>query len=60
MSPGLIPSTLMPSLALIGGRPQSTLSNPDGGFELFRIGDAVASRNIRAAIYDALCLGKDV
>jgi hypothetical protein len=26
---------------------------------LFRIGDAVASRNIHAAIYDALRLAKD-
>ena len=38
-----------------------TLSrNPDGPFQLFRIGDAVASRNIHAAIYDALRLGKDL
>jgi hypothetical protein len=28
----------------------------DGGFQLFRIGDAVASRNIHAAVYDALRL----
>lgn len=28
--------------------------NPEGGFELVRIGDAVASRNLHAAIYDAL------
>ncbi len=29
---------------------------PDGRFQLFRIGDAVASRNIHAAVYDALRL----
>ncbi|TMJ41946.1 MAG: N-methylproline demethylase [Alphaproteobacteria bacterium] len=29
---------------------------PEGKFQLFRIGDAVASRNIHAAIYDALRL----
>ena len=29
-------------------------ANPDGRFDLVRIGDAVASRNIHAAIYDAL------
>ncbi|MBB4184141.1 NADH:flavin oxidoreductase [Sinorhizobium terangae] len=28
--------------------------NPEGTFDLFRIGDAVASRNIHAGIYDAL------
>lgn len=28
--------------------------NPEGQFDLFRIGDAVASRNIHAGIYDAL------
>jgi hypothetical protein len=42
--------------ALVDGRPQEKRANPDGGFQLFRIGDAVASRNIHAAIYDALRL----
>ena len=46
--------------ALIDGRPQSVSSNEDGTFQLFRIGDAVANRNIHAAIYDALRLMKDV
>ena len=46
--------------ALIEGRPQTVVRNPDGGFQLFRIGDCVASRNIHAAIYDALRLVKDV
>jgi hypothetical protein len=31
--------------------------NPQGGFVLFRIGDAVASRNIHAAIYDGIRFG---
>ncbi len=31
--------------------------NSDGEFDLFRIGDAVASRNIHAGIYDALRYG---
>ncbi len=31
--------------------------NPEGAFDLYRIGDAVSSRNIHAAIYDALRLG---
>ncbi len=45
--------------AFIAGRPQQIVRNPDGGFRLFRIGDAVASRNIHAAIYDALRLCKE-
>jgi thioredoxin reductase len=39
--------------ALIGGRAQGVVRNPEGSYQLFRIGDAVAHRNIHAAIYDA-------
>ncbi len=46
--------------ALMDGRPQALERNPSGSFQLFRIGDAVASRNIHAAIYDALRLMKDL
>ena len=46
--------------ALIEGRTQDLSRNPDGGFQLFRIGDAVSSRNIHAAVYDALRLVKDL
>jgi len=42
--------------AFIAGAPQQREDNPDGIFQLFRIGDAVASRNIHAPIYDALRL----
>jgi len=42
--------------ALVAGRPQSLARNPQGRFQLFRIGDAVASRNVHAAVYDALRL----
>jgi NADPH-dependent 2,4-dienoyl-CoA reductase/sulfur reductase-like enzyme len=45
--------------ALIAGRPQTVVRNPEGPYRLFRIGDAVASRNIHAAIYDAIRLAKD-
>lgn len=45
---------------LVGGLPQDVSSNPRGSFQLFRIGDAVASRNTHAAIYDALRLVKDL
>jgi 2,4-dienoyl-CoA reductase-like NADH-dependent reductase (Old Yellow Enzyme family)/thioredoxin reductase len=39
--------------AFIEGRPQAVVRNADGAFALFRIGDAVSSRNTHAAIYDA-------
>ena len=44
--------------ALLDLRPQQVVRNPEGSFQLFRIGDAVASRNIHAAVYDAfrLCI----
>ena len=42
--------------SLIARRPQEVTRNPDGRFRLYRIGDAVSSRNIHAAIYDALRL----
>ena len=43
--------------ALVAGRPQPV---PDKGFALYRIGDAVAGRNIHSAIFDALRLCKDL
>ncbi|EDQ35006.1 NADH:flavin oxidoreductase, Old Yellow Enzyme family [Hoeflea phototrophica DFL-43] len=48
--------------AFISGAPQTLNGGPsDGeGFQLFRIGDAIAARNTHAAIYDALRLMKDV
>lgn len=42
--------------ALIAGNPQQVARNRDGGYQIFRIGDAVAARNTHAAIYDALRL----
>ena len=45
---------------LIAGRPQAVVRNPEGSFQLFRIGDAIESRNTHAAIYDALRLVKDI
>ena len=39
--------------AFIDLKPQTVATNPAGRFQLFRIGDAVTSRNIHAAIYDA-------
>jgi len=44
--------------ALVAGRPQPV--SGAGGFQLYRIGDAVSSRSTHAAIYDALRLVKDI
>lgn len=46
--------------ALIAGEIQEEIRNDTGTFQLFRIGDAVSSRNTHAAIYDALRLVKDL
>jgi NADPH-dependent 2,4-dienoyl-CoA reductase/sulfur reductase-like enzyme len=45
--------------ALIRGEAQTVERNPGGRYRLYRIGDAVSSRSIHAAIYDALRLCKD-
>ena len=45
---------------LLVGQGQSVVRNPEGAFQLFRIGDAVSARNSHAAIYDALRLLKDI
>jgi len=46
--------------ALVGGRAQAVIANPAGRFLLYRVGDAVASRNIHAAIFDSLRLCNDL
>ena len=43
--------------ALLALRSQTITRNPAGRYQLFRIGDAVSSRNIHAAVYDAYRLG---
>ncbi|MFJ6661264.1 FAD-dependent oxidoreductase [Streptomyces sp. NPDC091377] len=42
--------------ALLAHEAQTVVRNEAGRYQLFRIGDAVASRNIHAAVYDALRL----
>lgn len=46
--------------ALLAGQPQALTLNPEGTYRVFRVGDAVTSRNIHAAIYDSLRLCKDL
>lgn len=45
---------------LIKGTAQENRANPNGLFDLYRIGDALACRNIHAAIFDARRLCKDL
>ncbi len=45
--------------ALIGGRSQPTLDGGGDSYALYRIGDAVAGRNVHAALLDALRLCKN-
>ncbi|OED50190.1 N-methylproline demethylase [Rhodobacteraceae bacterium (ex Bugula neritina AB1)] len=46
--------------AMIAGCSPFAQTNPEGQFWLARAGDAVAGRNIHAAVYDALRLCKDL
>jgi len=43
--------------SLLAGRPQQPLPPAAGEFDLYRVGDAIASRNIHAAILDSRRLG---
>ncbi|MBA4866949.1 hypothetical protein H1V43_37780 [Streptomyces sp. PSKA54] len=45
---------------LLDHRPQSVVRNEDGSFRLFRIGDAVTSRNVHAAMLDAARLCRTI
>jgi len=46
--------------ALLEGRPQDLVRNPEGRYQLFRIGDAVSGRDVHAAMLDARRLCKDL
>ena len=46
--------------ALLSGGKQTVAGNPEGAYRLLRIGDAVASRNIHAAVFDGLRFAKDL
>ena len=54
--PGSINLGEVDQAALLTGVPQTVSRNAAGSYQLFRIGDAVASRNVHAAVYDALRL----
>lgn len=45
---------------LLAGRPQRAVRNPDGAYQLFRIGDAVSGRTVHAAILDAARLCRTI
>ncbi|NYI75995.1 FAD-dependent oxidoreductase [Nocardioides panzhihuensis] len=54
--PGSINLGEVDQAALLSGTPQTASRNTAGSYQLFRVGDAVASRNVHAAVYDALRL----
>jgi len=56
LKPGSINLGEMDQPALLAGSTQNQINNPEGGYQLFRVGDVVTSRNIHSAIYDALRL----
>ena len=60
LKPGSCNGGAVDHAALLGGRAQGVGLGLGRGYQLFRIGDAVASRNIHAAVFDGLRLGKDV
>jgi hypothetical protein len=43
---------------LLANQNQLVVNNLQGKYQLFRIGDAVASRNVHTALFDALRLCK--
>jgi len=45
---------------MVKGEPQDLNANTDGGYQLFRIGDAVTSRNIHGTLYESVRLCKDL
>jgi NADPH-dependent 2,4-dienoyl-CoA reductase/sulfur reductase-like enzyme len=60
LKPGSLNLGAVDHTRLIAGLPQDNCANPQGAYQLFRIGDAVSARNTHAAIYDALRLVKDL
>ena len=58
--PGSVNAGEVDYKALLAGRKQTVVRNPAGTYRLIRIGDAVASRNIHAAVFDGLRHAKDL
>ncbi len=46
--------------SLINGKMKEKVNNQKGKFFLYRVGDAISSRNIHASIYDSLRICKDL
>jgi 2,4-dienoyl-CoA reductase-like NADH-dependent reductase (Old Yellow Enzyme family) len=60
LRPGSVNLGEVDHAALLAGRPQTGTRNPEGSHRLIRLGDAVASRNIHAAVFDGLRHAKDL
>jgi hypothetical protein len=59
LKPGSVNGGEIDYREMMSGQPQTVVRNTQGRYRLWRIGDAVASRNVHAAIYEALRLCKD-
>ena len=46
--------------SIINGKFNEIIKNQDGNYFLYRVGDAISSRNIHASIYDSLRICKDL
>ncbi|MBS9716468.1 FAD-dependent oxidoreductase [Pseudohalocynthiibacter aestuariivivens] len=60
LKPGARNNGQLDYTAMIAGTIPFTNTNPAGSYDLARLGDAVSSRNIHAAVYDALRICKDI
>jgi len=60
LRPGSVNGGEVDHRALLAGQQQAVVRNPAGSYRLMRIGDAVASRNIHAAVFDGLRHAKDL
>jgi hypothetical protein len=56
----LLANPTKPQALYIDNTNQAGSNERGTGFQLFRVGDAVACRNIHASIYDSLRLCKDI
>jgi 2,4-dienoyl-CoA reductase-like NADH-dependent reductase (Old Yellow Enzyme family)/thioredoxin reductase len=56
LAPGSVNLGEVDHAALLAGAPQNVRTHPEGRYQLFRVGDAVTSRNIHAAVLDSLRL----
>ncbi|MEP3035910.1 MAG: N-methylproline demethylase, partial [Pseudoruegeria sp.] len=60
LKPASLNSGQMDQDAMVAGLNPYQNTNPEGKFMLARLGDAIAGRNVHAALFDALRICKDI